>query len=113
MKKVILFLLLSIASLSSRAQIDDKRMQRDLEVAKNILNTLISDNNDMLMMMSRDIDATYLPGYGVTFTLPQNPFFWHISMPRGAISIGRGRSYSYSYKVGCRIFRHCSLFYKS
>jgi hypothetical protein len=50
-------------------------------------------------MMGRDIDASYLPGYGVTFTLPENPFFWRIRMPRGAVSVGRGRSYSYSYKM--------------
>lgn len=97
MKKLIVFAL-CIISLRSWGQIDEKRMQRDLEVAKNILNTLISDNNDMLMMGS-DIDASYLPGYGVTFTLPDNPFFWHISMPHRAISIGQGRSYSYRYKM--------------
>ncbi|HLF34743.1 MAG TPA: hypothetical protein VI583_10910, partial [Cyclobacteriaceae bacterium] len=64
MKKIIVIGML-ISATQSWAQIDEKRMDRDLEVAKNILGTLIADNNDF-MMFGRNIETSYLPGYGVT-----------------------------------------------
>jgi hypothetical protein len=81
MKKLILIGMI-IACTRVSAQVDEKRMERDLEVAKNILGTLVSDNNDMMFFNSREIEATYLPGYGVIFSLPENPMFWNFRIPR-------------------------------
>ncbi len=97
MKKLILFALCFISLRVWAQQIDEQRMNRDLEVAKNILNTLISDNNNNMFFMNRSIDATYLPGYGVTFTLPDNSF-WRIGLMKAKIATARPGFYSYSYE---------------
>jgi hypothetical protein len=99
MKKLIVIGML-IAATQSWAQIDEKRMDRDLEVAKNILGTLMADNNDYMMIGRNMIETSYLPGYGVTFSLPQEPFFMHFSMPKIKINRVGPDSYKYKYKMG-------------
>lgn len=52
-------------------KVDDERMKRDIEVAENVLSTLIkqevaSDRN----WWGLDIKGTYMEGFGVTFRLP-------------------------------------------
>ena len=51
--------------------IDEERMVRDIEVAENVLSTLIKHEvNAQRGFFSVDVKGTYLPGYGVTFRLP-------------------------------------------
>jgi hypothetical protein len=51
--------------------IDEDRMVRDIEVAENVLSTLIKQEiNTQRGFFSVDIKGTYLQGYGVTFRLP-------------------------------------------
>ncbi len=97
MKKLILFTLCFVSLRVWAQQIDEQRMNRDLEVAKNILNTLISDNNNNMFFMNNSIDATYLPGYGVTFTIPDN-MFWRFNIMNKKFMIARPGAYSYSYE---------------
>lgn len=52
-------------------EFDDTRMDRDLEVAENILATL-SSKGSRLGYWGRSVSGTYVKGYGVILTLPQN-----------------------------------------
>ncbi len=52
-------------------EFDETRMDRDLEVAENILATL-SSKSSRLGYWGRSVSGTYVKGYGVIFTLPQN-----------------------------------------
>ncbi|HYG19559.1 MAG TPA: hypothetical protein VD816_11555 [Ohtaekwangia sp.] len=55
----------------SAQKIDAERMQRDIEVAENILGTLIKQQfNNQRTFFPLEINGTYQPGSGVTFTLP-------------------------------------------
>ncbi len=63
---------LMIQSQTSFAQkIDDERMTRDIEVAENVLSTLIKHEvNQQRTFFGLEIQGSYQQGYGVTFRLP-------------------------------------------
>lgn len=50
----------------------DERMNRDLEVAENILETLIKQKLEKRNFFPVEINSDYREGYGVTFRLPYN-----------------------------------------
>ena len=82
MKKLLLYSCILLFSLPVVAQqIDQTRMDRDLEVAKNVLQTLFNQDRNM-MFWGRNIEAVYLEGYGVIFTLPDNFSYLSIKMPK-------------------------------
>lgn len=77
MKKLILILVLPLFfGFKAGDEIDEKRMNRDLEIAKNILATLIKSNADSWFGGS-SIDASYIRGYGVVFTIPEHLVYFH------------------------------------
>jgi hypothetical protein len=82
MKTKLSFLIITILmSMAAYGQnIDKQRMDRDLEVAKNVIQSLLGKDNSYLMW-SRNIDASYLEGYGVIFTLP-NDFVYSVGRSR-------------------------------
>ena len=49
--------------------IDQERMDRDLKVAENILSTLSNESNRRLWR-DDDVEGSYIPDYGVIFTMP-------------------------------------------
>ena len=52
-------------------KIDESRMQRDIEVAENVLKTLIRQQFDtQRMFFGLDVEGSYQEGFGVTFKLP-------------------------------------------
>ncbi len=51
-------------------KIDEDRMQRDLEVAENILGTLLKQQFGKRAFFPIEVNGSYLPGYGVTFRVP-------------------------------------------
>lgn len=59
-------------------KVDDERMQRDIEVAENILGTLIKQQMGKRNFFPYEVEGSYLPGYGVTFRLPNNEFYGNI-----------------------------------
>lgn len=63
---IILVLSLSVAQGQT---IDEKRMDRDLKVAENILNTLAS--GDSRLRFHNNIESNYMPDYGVIFSIPK------------------------------------------
>jgi len=70
-----------IGSVSFSQQFDNSRMDRDLEVAKNVLQTLLGQGTNQFFW-GRNIEATYLEGYGVIFTLPENLSYVAFKAPR-------------------------------
>lgn len=93
--------------------IDQKRMDRDLEIAENILQTLSNMNGKNIFYSHNDTESSYIPDYGVIFSLPSNSFKirtksnlteYVISGTSGnnntvvvAPQATEGSSYSYSY----------------
>ncbi|MGC1241324.1 MAG: hypothetical protein WA874_07040 [Chryseosolibacter sp.] len=84
-------------------QHDEDRMQRDIEVAENVLATLIKrEMGDERTFFGLDVRGAYQPGYGVTFRLPPDhamPFVISIegNELEGATVITNGNTYRYSY----------------
>lgn len=72
MNTVKLLLVIVISALlvpKSYAQLDEKKMQRDLEISKNILATLLKDEMGGLVS-GRSISADYVAGFGVIIKVP-------------------------------------------
>ena len=76
MKKVLILIFSMWIALPVWAQMDEKRMQRDLDIAKNILSSLMSEDGNSLIS-GRRIDANYVDGFGVIIKIPQNTFFFN------------------------------------
>ena len=76
------FTLLSVAVFAQN--IDMERMNRDLEVAKDILHSLVGQNEGYVMW-GRNIEASYLEDYGVIFTLPNNYVYSYGATGRAVI----------------------------
>ncbi len=66
--------LLVAAFIATNAQtkIDEQRMQRDIEVAENILTTLIKQEFSRRNFLPIEITGEYREGHGVTFRLPEH-----------------------------------------
>jgi hypothetical protein len=59
------------SNLAVAQKIDEERMKRDIEVAENVLSTLIKQQfSNQRTFFPLEIKANYQPGYGVTFSLP-------------------------------------------
>jgi hypothetical protein len=91
---------------SLRAQkIDEERMNRDIEVAENVLATLIKQEmNQQRGFFGVEVKGAYVQGYGVTFKLPNDniaPFFISFSgsdnLP--VMSGGSERPGEFSYSI--------------
>jgi len=83
MKKVI-FIIITIFLVTgfkgSVQQIDEKRMNKDLEIAKNILGTLIKTESGSFFG-GEAIKADYIKDYGVVFTIPEYLVYFHMGAP--------------------------------
>jgi hypothetical protein len=74
----------------------DERMNRDLEVAENILETLIKQKLEKRNFFPVEINSDYRAGYGVTFRLPYNlsgPFAWGFGAQDVAVTNGGNYQY--------------------
>jgi len=77
MKKLIIVLIVPfLFSFKTGNELDEKRMNRDLEIAKNILATLIKSDSDSFFG-GESIDASYIKDYGVVFTIPEHLVYFH------------------------------------
>lgn len=88
-------------------KVDVERMERDIEVAENVLGTLIKQQFEkQKMFFPLEIKGNYQPGYGVTFYLPadyttpivftlpgSDNFIWREERVQGP-----GVNYSYEYE---------------
>jgi len=66
---------LVLASLVGLAQDKEERIERDVEVAENVLSTLIKQQLDKKSSFwPLDVDGNYTPGFGVTLRIPYENF---------------------------------------
>lgn len=81
-----------ICSLSAYGQTktDDKRMEQDIEVAENILGTLIRQQMGRRNFFPLEVSGSYTAGYGVTFRLPQAGGFNFLMMSPATEDFGQG-----------------------
>lgn len=98
---------LSVANHAVMAQkVDDERMKRDIEVAENVLATLIKQElaqQRSPLFIGLDVKGTYQPGYGVTFRLPPDntvPYAMSIvgDDVQGATVISDGDGYRVTFR---------------
>src|SRR5258706_1843712 len=75
MKKVMIVCVMLMSTLAfAQNKVDDARMQRDIEVAENILGTLIKQQLGKRNFFPMEVQGSYVPGFGVTFRLPSEFF---------------------------------------
>jgi hypothetical protein len=98
MKKIMKFCASGIVALIIHAEatyaqkINEERMQRDIEVAENVLSTLIKQElNKQRTYFGIDVNGTYQEGYGVTFRIPGD----NGPVALSAIAAGKGETYLY------------------
>ncbi len=70
-----LVLVLLIAGSSYGQAIDQKRMERDLKIAKNILETLSNNDENRLGFFGHQTEGSYIPNFGVILSFPSNTSF--------------------------------------
>ncbi|HEU5291885.1 MAG TPA: cell envelope integrity protein TolA [Cyclobacteriaceae bacterium] len=103
MKRVINFLVGGAIVLSSQVLMaqsaDDSRMNRDVEIAENILSTLIKQEFDKRNFFPVEIRGSYRSGYGVTFTVPTNMLPMVYGKGDFVILDGTPGAYSYSFST--------------
>jgi hypothetical protein len=110
MKRVLRFMLVPVLTLvivmtsQGQSKVDDERMKRDIEIAENVLGTMIKQKFDKRGFFPMEIEGRYLPGYGVTFRVPSDSFSpWLMNLGSGgnAVVVGtpEAQSYSYSYST--------------
>jgi hypothetical protein len=78
MKKIIILITVIPLFFGFRTgeEFDEKKMTRDLEIAKNILVTLIKSGSNS-WFGSNSIDASYIKDYGVVFTIPEQLVYFY------------------------------------
>ncbi len=71
MNKIILTLMVSFITMMAYGQVDKEKMKKDLEVAENVLQTVIEQNaqNRFFWRYGDYISSSYRDDYGVTFTI--------------------------------------------
>lgn len=77
MKRAVRFLIMSVLiggviTVFAQGKIDEERMSRDIEIAENVLQTLLRQEFGKRNFFPYEVNGTYLPGYGVTFRLPND-----------------------------------------
>lgn len=104
MKKVRLVLMsiltLMVVVVTAQNKIDEERMSRDIEIAENILQTILRQEFGKRNFFPFEVSGSYMPGYGITFRLPSDfnaPMaLMFNSEPNIVYNYGDNGSYSYS-----------------
>jgi hypothetical protein len=110
MKRVMQVIVGGVAVLFSlvangQAKVDENRMQQDIEVAENILSTLIRQQlgGRRGNFFPMEVNGSYMAGYGVTFRLPRGGAFnFLMGMDAPAVWVEPNVGYSYSYSKKSR-----------
>lgn len=86
----VMMAVMALVTMGSYAQsINEERMVRDIEVAENILSTMLKQQYDKRSFFPLEVKGNYREGYGVTFTLPNMQtgiYFENFDMPARAWS---------------------------
>ena len=108
MMKMVMGVTAVLGSLMATGQtkIDEQRMQQDIEVAENILSTLVRQQFNKRNFFPMEVSGSYMAGYGITFRMPRGGafnMFLYKSMdePNTVINAptpdGFSTTYSYSF----------------
>ena len=100
----VIFLIVGGWLTPAKAQLDDARMNQDLEIAENILSTLTSQGSDKSRsyFFGRNSRSSYVEGYGVIFNIPASDGLLIIDRDNSGEAViverrgGNGNSFSYS-----------------
>ncbi len=85
------------STVSVAQKIDDERMNRDIEVAENVLATLIKQElNQKQGFFPLEVKGSYLPGYGVTFRIPGDASLMPGWFGNNAVIWNNGRAGGYT-----------------
>jgi len=105
MKSAVRVLMMSVCAaaatmLQAQNKIDEERMGRDIEVAENVMGTLIRQKLNKRNFFPFEVEGSYSPGYGVTFRLPMDfggPMTFMLSPePKIAYNYENNGSYTFS-----------------
>ncbi len=97
---VMMALIFSFTLAGAQDKVDQGRMDRDIEVAENILSTLIKQQFEKRSFFPMEVNGEYREGYGVTFRLPyelNGPMIWNIGGAAPGASMLDGDSFTYSF----------------
>lgn len=78
------------ALVAQTSKIDQDRMDRDIKVAENVLQTLFQQQSNRSIFFFNDIEGSYVPGYGVIFAVPNSSWHFVTPMPPGAFMWSNG-----------------------
>jgi hypothetical protein len=86
---------------SAQSKLNDERMQRDIEIAENVLETMLRQEFGKRNFFPYEINGNYMPGYGVTFRLPVENFSMAFMVNNGEqnIVINSTQKNAYSYSM--------------
>jgi hypothetical protein len=100
---VMMALIFSMAmQAGAQSKIEEGRMNRDIEVAENILSTLIKQKFEKRSFFPMEVNGEYREGFGVVFKLPQEvngPMIWNLGGQTTGVTILDGDSFSYSFNL--------------
>lgn len=106
MKKLVVSVVLALWAGAAVAQTGtDARMERDIQVAENVLGSLIKQQMGDNVFMPVQVEGSYRPGFGITFSVPNNSIMNWIVVPRAPkapnvrVSGGQGTGYTYSIET--------------
>lgn len=106
MKRVINFLVSGAVVLGTQIataqSADETRMKRDVEIAENVLSTLIKQEFSKRDFFPIEVRGSYRAGYGVTFTVPTDmlvPMVWGSDDRNIMVLDGTPGVYSYSFST--------------
>ena len=101
---ILMYGVMCIAAPLNAQKIDDVRMERDIEVAENVLKTLLRQQFDkQRMFFGLEVEGSYQQGFGVTFRFPADfttPIAFNFSGDIGEVLYMDGQSpnsFSYSF----------------
>ncbi len=97
-------LALAVNGAVAQNKMDEQRMERDVEVAENVLGTIIKQQFEKRAFFPIEIEGNYMAGYGVTFRIPyeilgSSWFFGGTPEPPGMVSFmdATGGNFSFSF----------------
>ncbi|MEK6783718.1 MAG: hypothetical protein AABY93_18605 [Bacteroidota bacterium] len=96
-------LILAVSAAIAQTKIDDQRMERDIEVAENVLGTMIKQQFEKRSFFPMEIEGNYMEGYGVTLRIPYELLGspWFFGLPPEASDVtfldGMNGSFSFSF----------------
>ena len=96
-------LILAVSGAIAQNKIDEQRMERDIEVAENVLETIIKQQFEKRAFFPIEIQGNYMSGYGVTFRIPYEILgsSWFFGQPPEAPGVnfmdGGNGSFSFSF----------------